>query len=110
MANTSALLETAIGHHRAGRLVEAEKLYRQVLAGDPNCVSAWNLMGVMASQLNKHEVAIQCLSNALQFDPNSAEIHYNMGMALQGLNRLDEAIASYQRAIEIDPIHARAYN
>jgi Flp pilus assembly protein TadD len=110
MSNTSAILETAIDHHQAGRLAEAEKLYREVLSADPQCASAWNLLGVMASQLNRHEVALQCLQNALQFDPNSPEIYYNVGMALQGLSRLDEAIAAYQRVIEVDPIHARAYN
>src|SRR5689334_4700257 len=92
MANIAALLDTAISQHQAGRFAEAEKLYRQILTADPNCVDAWNLMGLLASQLNKHEVAIQCLHNALQFNPNSAEIHYNLGMALQGLHRLKEAI------------------
>jgi len=110
MEDISALLETAIAHHQAGRLADAEKLYRRILNADPNCVNAWNLMGLMASQLNKHDVALQCLQNALQFEPASAEIHYNIGAAYQGLKRFDEALGSYQRAIEIDPVHARAYN
>jgi Tfp pilus assembly protein PilF len=110
MANIAALLDTAISQHHAGRFAEAEKLYREILTADPNCVDAWNLMGLLASQLNKHEVAIKCLHNALQFNPNSAEIHYNLGMALQGLHRFEEAIASYQRVVEIEPTHARAYN
>ena len=31
-----SVLDQAIGHHRAGRLVEAERLYRRVLRRQPN--------------------------------------------------------------------------
>src|SRR5436305_6610239 len=96
-------IEVAIGHHQAGRFGEAQRIYREILAADPNCVSAWNLLGVMATQLGQHQVAIQCLGNALRLKPNSAQIHYNIGTALQGLGKLDEAIASYRRARQCDP-------
>ena len=33
---TNAVLRQAIAHHQAGRLAEAEKLYRDVLAAQPN--------------------------------------------------------------------------
>src|SRR4051794_28083208 len=34
--NTDDTVDTAIQHHQAGRLAEAEKLYREVLTRDPN--------------------------------------------------------------------------
>src|SRR5688572_29792426 len=110
MTDTSAALELAVAHHQAGRFADAEKLYRQILAADPACVSAWNLLGALAIDLKRHEVAIQCLQRALQFKPDSAEANYHMGLALHGLGRLDEAIASYRRALENGPSHAKATN
>ena len=44
--NVDETLQAAVAHHRAGRLAEAEKLYRQVLAGDPNHFDALQLFGL----------------------------------------------------------------
>ncbi len=44
-------LAVAIEHHRAGRLREAETIYRQILAADPNHLDAWHLLGLIACQV-----------------------------------------------------------
>jgi Flp pilus assembly protein TadD len=110
MPTIQEAIELAISHHRAGRAREAEQLYRQILVADPNFVSAWNLLGVLATQLNHNDVAVQYLKHAVRLQPGSAEIHYNMGLALQGLGRIDDAIASYRRTLELEPGHAKAHN
>ena len=38
-------LESALSHHRAGRLAEAERIYREILAIEPNYVDALHLLG-----------------------------------------------------------------
>jgi protein O-GlcNAc transferase len=38
--NLSDSLQRAIQHHQAGRLPQAEALYREILAHDPRCVDA----------------------------------------------------------------------
>ena len=43
-------LETAVRHHTAGELSQAEQIYRQVLAVDPNNVDALHLLGQIALQ------------------------------------------------------------
>ena len=40
-------LETAFQHHQAGRLHEAEQLYRQILAQRPEQVDALHLLGII---------------------------------------------------------------
>lgn len=47
----------AVAHHQAGRLSEAEGLYRQILGAQPNHAGALHLLGVIADQVGRHEVA-----------------------------------------------------
>jgi hypothetical protein len=45
------LMLVAVGHHQAGRLAQAEPMYKQVLARDPNNADALHLLVVMENQL-----------------------------------------------------------
>ena len=45
MAEIAEALATAVEHHRAGRLGEAEGIYRRILAVEPWCAQAWHSMG-----------------------------------------------------------------
>src|SRR5947207_2399070 len=49
MSTISDALTTAVRHHQAGRLREAETIYRQILAADPDHYHAWHLLGAIAS-------------------------------------------------------------
>ena len=59
MATIPEALAIAIQHHQAGRLQAAEQVYRQILQADPNEADAIHLLGVIAHQVGKHEVAVE---------------------------------------------------
>ena len=88
-------LDLAVQHHTAGRLPEAESIYQQILQADPNQPAALHLLGVIAHQVGKHDVAVDLIMKALAIKPDLAEAHNNLGNALQELGKLDEAITSY---------------
>ena len=48
--NVYQTLQLAVSRHQAGNLADAEKLYRQVLAAEPNNSDAIHLLGVLAHQ------------------------------------------------------------
>jgi len=100
----------AVQHHSAGRLSEAEKLYQQVLQADPNQPDALHLLGVIAYQTNRHEIAVDFIRKALANRPDFADAHYNLGNALMGLGNLDDAAASFQRAVAINPNSPAAHS
>jgi hypothetical protein len=50
----SRLLEQAIAHHQNGSLAEAERLYLQILKGQPGHFDALHLLGVVRHQQGKH--------------------------------------------------------
>lgn len=100
---TNDLLRTAIDHHQAGRLRDAEALYRQILSALPGHPDALHMLGLLAYQAGQHEAAVELIGRALKVTPQHAPCHSNLGNALQASGRLDEAIASFRRALALDP-------
>jgi len=93
----------AVQHHQAGRLGDAEALYRQILAVEPQHAGALQYLGVIAHQLGCHDLAVERILQALVLDPNSPGAHSNLGEAYRMMGRLDEAVASLRRAIQLQP-------
>ncbi len=104
------MLAAASEHHRAGRLRDAEGLYRQVLQQDPGNAQAHNLLGVLAAQSGHPEPAVGLLTRAIELDGTNAEFHFNLGLVRQGGGDREGAIASYRRAVEIQPGYADAWS
>lgn len=105
-----ALLQEGLAHHQAGRLDEAEGLYRRVLAAAPAHAFANNLLGVLASQLGRHDVAEGLYRQAVKASPKTAEFHNNLGLALQEQGKRAEAEASFREAIRLNPKFPEACN
>ena len=66
-------LEHAIAHHRAGRLAEAERLYRAILQVAPNHPDAHHNLGVLAVGLRQAKAALPHLKAALEANPTVAQ-------------------------------------
>ncbi len=103
-------LAIAIQHHQGGRLQAAEQIYRQILAVQPNQPDALHLLGVVASQTGRHEVAVDYIGRAVQLQGNVAFYHNNLGEAYRALRRIPEAVACYRRALDLKPDYAEAHN
>jgi predicted O-linked N-acetylglucosamine transferase (SPINDLY family) len=99
----------ALRHHQAGRLNDAERLYRQVLAVDPRHADSLNLLGLIAYQVERPDAAVELISKAIAANANAPEYHCNLGPGLKALGRLDEAVASYRRALNLKPDYAEAH-
>jgi tetratricopeptide (TPR) repeat protein len=110
MSDTNEVLQQAIGFHRAGRRNEAEGLYRQILSVDPGHADGLHLLGVIAHEEGKHEIAVDLISRAIARNDRCADYHCNIGLALQSLGRLPEAEAHFLRAIDLDPNHAESHS
>ena len=104
------LIQKGIQVHQAGQLPEAEAIYRQILDIEPDHADANHLLGVIADQVGRHEIAVQLISKAIKKNPIDAAYHCNLGNALHELGRLDEAVASYRKALGINPDYADAHN
>jgi tetratricopeptide (TPR) repeat protein len=102
-------LQTAVEHHKAGRRKQAEQAYRQVLEDDPNQPDALHLLGVMAFEAGRNDIALDLISRAIAANGNRAEYHGNLGNVLAALGRLDEAIAACRKAVALRPSYAEGH-
>jgi tetratricopeptide (TPR) repeat protein len=97
------LMLLARRHHQSARLSEAERVYREILAMQPNHVDALHLLGVVANQTGRNELAVDLLGRAIALNGQVAVLHRNMASALQSLGRKDEAVTHLRRAIALKP-------
>lgn len=66
-------LQQAIAHHRAGRLPDAEKLYRTILQAQPHHPDANHNLGVLAVNVNQPTAALPFFQAALEANPAPAQ-------------------------------------
>lgn len=107
--NLSRLLESALQHHQAGELNEAEKQYREVLARETGHPGALYLLGTLKAQGGNTAEAVRYLREATRRDPSFGTAWLNLGSALLQLARADEAEVCYRKAVETLPEQADAY-
>lgn len=101
-------LKRALHAHRTGRVDEAERLYRTILAQEPEHPHALHYLGVVYAQRGRYDEACRLMEQSLTRH-RSAPAYSHLGNALKGLRRLDEAVARYDAAIALDPEYAEAH-
>ncbi|HYD66561.1 tetratricopeptide repeat protein [Azospirillum sp.] len=104
-----AVFAQALQLHQAGRLTEAEGLYRRVLDAAPDHAGALHYLGVVAFQAGHLEPAVALIGRSLAVAPDQPDALGNLGTALHGLGRLEEAEAALARAVEIQPAYAQGW-
>jgi len=105
----TSLIQKGLASHRQGRLIEAERIYKQALEIDPDHFDALQLLGVLYGQDKNFEQAIAFLDNAIQINPNHADSYANLGKAFMATKQFHGAVKSYQYANAIDTHVAENY-
>jgi Flp pilus assembly protein TadD len=104
------LLRAGLQHQQAGRLLQAEQSYRQILRIHPDHADATHLIGLLAHQAGRSEVAIAWITRALQLAGPHPTMLNNLGEAYRVCERFGEAAASYQQALELAPALPQLHN
>jgi len=104
-------MAAALRLHRAGRLSEAEAIYRRVLKVQPGHADALHLLGVAAHHAGRPAEAIDLIGKAIAAGGRVALYHNNLGEAYRALGKFEEAVLHYRQALAIHPMSARTcYN
>ncbi|MDX2241748.1 MAG: FkbM family methyltransferase [Leptolyngbyaceae cyanobacterium bins.302] len=102
-------LTQAQQHFQSGNLSDAETLYHQVVARDPNHLEAWFWLALIADQLGRTVESVARYEKVLQLQPNSPEAHGNLGSVLLKLRRFEDAIAHHRQSVALIPQNAKAH-
>lgn len=103
------ILQKALALHQAGKLAEADALYKKVLDAQPDNPDALHMSGVIAHQTGKTERAVALIGRAKKGYPAMPELHNNLGLALQSAGRVAEAEVSFRTAIGLRPAYPDAH-
>ena len=85
MFSARQTIELAMQHHAAGRIADAEKLYREALSRNPDDVDATRLLGVIARQTGHVDDAMKLLRRAVELAPGRPFVWRRQGPAVSAL-------------------------
>lgn len=89
--------------------MDAEKIYRQLLAEHPGHADAnYNLGNIFMSK-GRFSWAVACYREAIRHRPDFAQAHGNLASALNCLGQLDAAVASNRQVVRLLPDSAMAH-
>ena len=72
------MLEQALALHRQGRLPEAEKAYRAILARDPSNAEVGHLLGTLALDAGLPQAAVPILEHVVTLQPANPAFHVSL--------------------------------
>ena len=96
-------LQEAVAQHQAGRVAEAERLYRRILRERPSHPGTNNALGIALKDQGKLDEAAAVFQRVVAVAPDFAPAHSNLGNILYEQGKLKEAEASYRRALALRP-------
>ena len=84
-------LQEGVQAHRAGKLQDAERLYRAVLQSQPLHADANHNLGVLAVSVNKSDAALPLFKTALEANPKIEQFWLSYIGALIKTEKFDDA-------------------
>ena len=109
-AMAQAKLDEAMALHQAGRLDQAQALYRYVVKHAPAQPDAHHLLGVLLHGKGDYPRAIERLDKAVKLAPANPVYRHSRAGALQDAGRLEAALASFDKAVALAPDYAQAWS
>jgi tetratricopeptide (TPR) repeat protein len=104
------LFAQAEAHQGAGRLHEAEAIYRQILKLQPDHPETLQNLGGLLCVLGDPVEGEALLGQLVSLKPNDPLAYYNLGLAQEVLQEFAQAEASYARVVALSPKFAEVYN
>ncbi len=104
----SQLVQRAERLELAGKLSEAEQVYRQALRALPDHPSILHNLGLLLAGRGELAEAELLLRRAVAAAPSQADLHNSLGTVLQRRGGLPDAEACYRKALELQADYADA--
>jgi len=102
-------LKEAIGLHQRGEALQAERIYREVIAVDAGVADAWHMLAIAQADQGRFGEAAQAARSATELRPAIPQYWLTRGKIAAELREESDAQASLRRAAELEPRAAEAW-
>src|SRR5271165_3302864 len=109
-SDTDKEFELALQHHKAGRLSQAEVLYRRIIQADSEHPRALHLLAGISYQCGKYQEAFELVNRAILEKPDVPGAQLLLGLSAHRLGDSALAIDSFNHALALKPDFAEAYD
>lgn len=103
VSNPGELLRVAHQHLQAGKVKEAEEVFRRIIRAFPGNAAACNDLGALYHSQGKIDEAVSLYKKAIAIDKKYPQPLTNYGLVLLDQGDFDGAVDFFQRALEINP-------
>jgi tetratricopeptide (TPR) repeat protein len=97
------MFDEAVRRHGIGQSVEAEAMYRAILALQPTHAAASYNLGLVCHMKGRPEEAIAAYRHAIAIHGGYLDAYCNLGAVLQSVGKREEAVAVFRQALAINP-------
>ncbi len=105
---TRGFLDAAMRAHRAGRLAEADALYRRASEADPRDARAARLRGILAREQGRATASARYLSRAVELAPADPEPLAELAVTRMAAGDLGGAERALREALGLAPEHEKS--
>lgn len=96
-------------HHQAGRLLQAESLYRSVLQFDKTQVFCMQQLGMLLAQADRAKEGVPFLEKSCQLKADNPAFWNNLGEMYRQVDRLVESALALHKALHLSPFFPEAH-
>lgn len=109
-AQLQSLIERASAELQAGRADGAERIYREILAREPEHAVALHFLGLCLAQTGRVAEGCAYLARSIALLPGKAKPRHNYGVVLLEAGDLDAAERALLEAIALEPQNAATHH
>lgn len=102
-------LTRAMNLQLKGEFLAAESIYLDILTSEPDNPDAVHLLGLIRSEQDENDAAVELIEKAIGINPMAAPFHHNIAGIYRRMGRLEEAEAEFRKAIELKADYGEAY-
>jgi Flp pilus assembly protein TadD len=107
---TLLLVLGVLSWRQAEVYLDAETLWRDTLAKNPNCWMAHYNLGFTLEQQGQIDEAVTHFQEDIRLKPDNIDARIHLGIAFYRKGQIDEAISQFQEAIRLNPDSNEAHN
>src|SRR5262245_26403311 len=89
--------------HQAGKPRDAERIYRQALASQPQSAAAWCYLGIALHDQQRYDEAVSAYRRAIDLRANFHIALNNLGNTYRLMRQIDDAVICFDKALAIKP-------